>query len=141
MGLLKEGLVPPVDQTPPERTHKRAKLIYNLLRVVVLLPQKREQLLKEIKDANHVIHDRVRKYLSELTPEEIEFFVGPRPQFHDDGKLAIYDPVKDNPLLVRVFMGEDPNDASPVWTPLKGGKPIGAELEAATKTKVVVGRR
>ena len=83
--------------------------------------QKKEAALREIKNVNYVLWSRLMHYLGILTPEEIAFFIGPRPHHHDDGKLAIYDHVKDNPLLMTVYNGEKPEDASPLWVP---GKPL-----------------
>jgi hypothetical protein len=124
--IFKKGFIPSAEALPGEKTHARAKLIYNLLRVIVFFDaHTREAALKELRAANEVLFDRVRKYLKELTEEEIAFFKGPRPTHHEDGTLAIYDPVKDNPLLMRVFAGEDPDDASKIWTP---GSPVGHEL-------------
>lgn len=120
--VFKEGVIPSADCMPQERTHARAKLIYNVLKAIVLMTRVgREAALREIKAVNTVLWDRVMHYYSNLTPEEIKFFIGPRPQFHEDGKLAIYDHVKDNPLLMAVFSGEDPQDASPIWVP---GRPL-----------------
>ena len=120
--VFREGIIPPTDRMPKEKTHARAKLIYNALKVVVLMkPAKREAALREIRDVNRVLWERVMHYYRSLTPEEIQFFIGPRPQVHADGKLAIYDHVMDNPLLMAVFNGEDPQDASPIWVP---GKPL-----------------
>ncbi len=120
--VFRKGVIPPADRMPKEKTHARAKLIYNVLKVIVLMStHKREAALREIKDVNIVLWDRVVHYYRLLTPEEIKFFIGPRPQVHEDGKLAIYDPVKDNPLLMAVFCGEQPEDASPIWVP---GKPL-----------------
>ena len=137
--IFRKGFIPSADKLPGEKTHARAKLIYNLLRVLVYFtPHKQTAALKEIQRTNTVLYDRVRKYLKELTPEEIAFFKGPRPTHHDDGTLAIYDLVKDNPLLMRVFAGEEPSDASKIWTP---GDPIGHELGAIRSAdRIVVGR-
>lgn len=121
--IFRKGLIPPADCMPKEKTHARARLIYNVLKVIVLLGStnkaKQAAALREIKDVNQVLWERVMHYYRSLTPEEIAFFVGPRPHYLPDGKLAIYDPVKDNPLLMAVFEGEDPQDASPIWTPEK----------------------
>lgn len=120
--IFKKGLIPSADRMPKENTHARAKLIYNMLKVVVLMSKhKRAAALLEIKAVNLVLWERVAHYLRLLTPEEIKFFIGPRPQVHEDGKLAVYDHVRDNPLLMAVFNGEDPQDASPIWVP---GRPL-----------------
>jgi len=128
--VFRPGLIPSPDKMPAEKTHARAKLIYNLLRVLVFFTEaKREAALLEIQLANTVLYDRVRKYLSELTPAEIAFFKGPRPTHHEDGTLTIIDPVRDNPLLMAVYNGEQPSDMSGLWTPGKGA-PVGHELAA-----------
>ncbi len=120
--VFRKGLILTADQMPKEKTHARAKIIYNVLKVLVLMgTQKREVALREIKDVNRVLWSRLVHYLGIITPEEIAFFVGPRPQVYDDGTLAIYDHVKDNPLLMAVYNGEKPEDASPLWVP---GKPL-----------------
>jgi hypothetical protein len=124
--IFREGFIPTVDQMPGEKTHARAKLIFNLLRVMVYFgPHKQAAALQELRVANGTLYDRVRKYLKELTPEEVKFFIGPRPTHHEDGTLAIYNPIHDNPLLMRVFAGEEPSDASKLWCP---GDPVGHEL-------------
>ena len=124
--IFRKGFIPTVDQLPGEKTHARAKLIYNLLRVMVYLDlHKQAAALQELRAANETLYERVRKYLKELTPAEIAFFKGPRPMHHEDGTLAIYDPIRDNPLLMRVFAGEEPSDASKLWRP---GDPVGHEL-------------
>jgi hypothetical protein len=118
MGFFKQGVIPAIPDMPPERTHARAKLIYNLLKIAICMPAaKQAAIMAELKMANHVLHDRVQKYLRELTPAEIAFFKGPRPVCYPDGTLAIYDPVRDNPLLMRVYQGEDPIDAKQIVVP------------------------
>lgn len=137
--IFRADFLPSVENTPAEKTHKRARLIYNLLRVLVYFtPAKQAAALKELKEANSILFARVHKYLQELPIEEIVFFKGPRPTCHEDGTLAIYHPVRDNPLLMRVYIGEEPSDASRIWTP---GTPIGSELSALRSSgRVVVGR-
>ena len=113
--IFRDGMIPTQDQLPPERTSDRVRLIFNLLRVLVYMkPPKREAALREIKNTNKVLHERVKKYLSELTEGQIRFFKGERPHFHEDGKLAIYHPIKDNPLLMAVINGEKPADIDEV---------------------------
>ena len=120
--VFRKGVIPPAERMPKEKTHARAKLIYNVLKALVVMNRhKQEAALREIKDVNHILWMRLTYYLQALTPEEIAFFIGPRPKFHEDGKLAIYDHIKDNPILMKVFDGEDPQDASPIWVP---GKPL-----------------
>ncbi|KKN57849.1 hypothetical protein LCGC14_0557820 [marine sediment metagenome] len=120
--VFRKGVIPSAEQMPKEKTHARAKLIYNVLKALVVMGKyKQEAALREIKDVNHILWMRLTYYLQDLTPEEIAFYIGPRPQFHEDGKLAVYDHVKDNPILMKVFNGEDPQDASPIWVP---GKPL-----------------
>jgi hypothetical protein len=111
--VFKKGFLPSVDGMPAERTHARAKLIFNILRVMCFMSKhKREAAMIELKDANKILHSRVKKYWSQLTPADIRFFKGPRPQFHEDGKLAIWDPQRDNPVLQVVLKGEKPLDAN-----------------------------
>ena len=111
--VFKEKFLPTVNVMPAERTHARAKLIFNILRVMCFMKKdKREAALTEIKDRNSVLYDRVKKYWSQLTPADIQFFKGPRPKFHADGKLAIWDPQRDNPVLQVVLKGEKPLDAN-----------------------------
>ena len=121
--VFRKGVIPPADQMPAERTHARARLIYNVLKTIVVMghvnKHKQEAALRELKDVNAILWDRVMHYYRSLTPEEIRFFIGPRPHYLPDGALAIYDPVKDNPLLMAVFNGEQPSDASEIWTPEK----------------------
>jgi len=110
--VFKEGFLLTADTLPPERTYARAKLIYNVLRVMCYMTKdKRAVALTELRDRNSVLYDLVRAYWSRLTPADIQFFKGPRPKFHDDGKLAIWDPQRDNPVLQVVLKGEKPLDA------------------------------
>ena len=140
MAIFQQGFIPTVEQMPAERTHKRARLVYNILRVLIRLrPQKQAAALNEIKAINSVLHDRVRKSLGELTPQEIAWHIGPRPHFHEDGSLVIIDPIRDDPVLMRVYTNEEPGDASGVWTP---DKRVGPELaEVMRQDRVVVGRK
>lgn len=110
--IFKEGFdIPDADAMPPENTHARAKLIYRVLKAICFMRKdKRHIALAEIKDRNKILWDRVMQYLSQTTEEEIRFVKGPRPWYHEDGKLAIYDPIKDNPILMRVYRGEKPED-------------------------------
>jgi hypothetical protein len=109
--VFKEGVIPDTDQMPPERTHARAKLIYRVFKAVAFMKKdKRHIALQEIKDRNKILWERVMHYLGQTTDEEIRFLKGPRPWYHEDGKLAIYHPIKDNPLLMKVYEGEQPED-------------------------------
>lgn len=118
--VFKKDIIPDVDQMPAENTHARAKLIYRLLKAVAFMKREKQHIaLQEIKDRNKILYDRVMTYLSQTTDEEIAFIKGPRPWYHDDGKLAIYHPIKDNPLLMRVYKGENPTDGNKkrIWLP------------------------
>ena len=111
--VFKKSFLPATNAMPAERTHARAKLIFNILRVMCYMTKdKLAAALTELRDANSVLYDRVRKYWGQLTPADIQFFKGPRPKFHDDGKLAIWDPQRDNPVLQVVLKGEKPLDAN-----------------------------
>ncbi len=137
--IFRKGFIPPTEKTPAEKTHKRARLVYRLLYVLIrFVPQKQKAALKELQQANSILYDRVKKTLGELTPEEISWHIGPRPHFHDDGSLVIVDPIRDDPVLMRVYANEEPSDASGVWTP---GRGIGPELAAIQRQgRVIVGR-
>lgn len=112
--IFKDGIVPSEDQMPPEHTHARAKIIYRLLKGIAFMKKDKRQIaLAELKELNKILWDRVMCYLSQITEEDIKFLKGPRPWFHDDGKLAIYNPIKDNPLLMAVYRGEKPEMAKP----------------------------
>lgn len=71
---------------------------------------KRHVALLWVKERNKILWERVMHYLAHTTDEEIQFLKGPRPWYHEDGKLAIYHPIKDNPLLMKVYEGEKPAD-------------------------------
>lgn len=140
--IFKEGFIPRPDQTPDDHTHAKAKLIYNILKVIVFFsPEKRKEAFKEIRAINDDLADRVETYYNRLMPEEIAFFKGPRPMYFDDGTLAIYDPIRDNPLLMRVYEGEIPRDVSLTLTPGVDLK-IGPALRAIrNKGRIVVAGR
>jgi hypothetical protein len=109
--IFKEGIIPSEDAMPAEQTHERTKLIYRVLKAVAFMkPNKRQFALLELQEINKTLWDRVVCYLSRVTQDEIEFVRGPRPHFYEDGKLAIYHPIKDNPLLMAVYEGEKPLD-------------------------------
>jgi hypothetical protein len=114
--IFRRGFLPEPSQMPPERTAKLVTLIYNILKGIILLQDKAKQAaaLQEIKDVNPLLFDRVKTYYSRLTPEQIAFFIGPRPHYHEDGKLAIWDHNRDNPVLRTVIAGERPEDVDPV---------------------------
>jgi hypothetical protein len=108
--VFKEGFIPPSEQMPRERSHERAKLVYRVvMALTVYYPKRREAGLREIRDVNPILHDRVRQALSLITPADIQFVKGPRPMMHDDGKLAIYHPQDDNPILQAVLRNESPS--------------------------------
>ncbi len=137
--LFAKGFIPSAKTMPAEKTHARTKLIYSLLRVLVQVkPKMQAAALAEVQKANSILYDRVKEYLGKLTPEEIVFFIGPRPTHHPDGTLAIYDPIKDNPLLMAVYHGEKPEDASGLWKPSEAP---GHELtELRQGNRIIVGR-
>ena len=110
--VFKKGFLPKPDALPAENTHKRAKLVYNILRVLVYMSKaKLQAAMKEIKQENVVLHELVETCWKQLTPEQIRFYIGPRPHFHEDGKLAIYHPQLDNPLIQTVLRVIEPEDA------------------------------
>jgi hypothetical protein len=113
--IFRDGMIPSPDKTPPERTCRLVQLVYNILKGIILLRDKNKQAaaLSEIKQINHPLYERVRTYYDRLTPKQIAFFIGPRPKFHDDGKLAIWDHIRDNPVLMTVIRGETPEDMDP----------------------------
>jgi hypothetical protein len=112
--IFKKGFLPRKEKMPAEKTHARAKLVYNILRMFALVfrtKDKVEAALREIKSTNMILHDLVKTCWSRLTPDQIQFYRGPRPHFHEDGKLAIYHPQLDNPLIQVVLEVIDPVDA------------------------------
>lgn len=113
--IFRDGMIPTPDKTPPERTCRLVQLVYNILKGIILLRDKSKQAaaMNEIKQINHPLYERVRTYYDRLTPKQTAFFIGPRPKFHDDGKLAIYDHIRDNPVLMTVIRGETPEDMNP----------------------------
>lgn len=122
--VFRDGVIPDADAMPPEKTHARTKLIYRAVKAVAFMKKdKRHFALQEIKNRNKILWERVVHYLSNTTDDEIRFVRGPRPHFHEDGKLAIYHPIKDNPILMRVYEGEKPEDggrtaaSSKLWLP------------------------
>lgn len=106
--VFRKGFIPTPDMMPAERTHTRAQLIYNIVRMLAAYMTRDKQVaaLSEIKDVNPPLCDLVRGYLKQLTPEQIAFYRGPRPKYLPNGKLAIYHPQKDNPILQVVLKGE-----------------------------------
>jgi hypothetical protein len=112
-GIFKEGFLPPADAMPAERTHERARLLYNvLLAILVYYPKRKDAALKEIQDINRILHDRILFYMSKITPEDIEFVkklvTGTYDHYDEDDKLVIIDPVKDHPILMCVYEHEQP---------------------------------
>lgn len=116
--LLHEKLVPIAEEMPPEKSSDRVRLIYSILRALTLLAAKSEDkaeaALKEVQERNPELYKRVKKYWSQLTLEQRRFYIGPRPHYTSEGLLAIYHPIKDNPLLMPVIKGEKPEDIHPV---------------------------
>ena len=103
------------DALPPEKTHARAKLVFNILKVLAVFFMEKKgkvaEALKEIKEANELLYDVVHTCWGRLTPEQIQFYIGPRPHYYDDGALAIYHPQLDNPLMQVILAVVDPEDA------------------------------
>lgn len=112
--VFRRGFIPTPDMMPAERTHKRAKLIYNFVRAIAAYMPRAKQAaaLLEIKDVNPQLCELIRGYIKQLTPEQIAFYKGPRPKYLPDGKLAIYHPQKDNPILQVVLKGERPGNTN-----------------------------
>lgn len=116
--VFKEGVIPAT--LPPEHTHARAKVIYQIFKAIAFMKKdKRHIALTELKMLNKELWDRVMCYLGKVTEEEIQFVKGPRPHFHEDGKLAIYDPIRDNPMLMAVYHGEKPEDGRRIIVPAR----------------------
>jgi hypothetical protein len=114
--VFQRGFIPEPSQMPAEHTSQMVKLIYNILKGIILLQDKAKQAaaLLEIKEVNMGLFDRLMTYYKRLTPDQIQFFIGPRPQTHADGTLAIWDHNRDNPVLRTVVAGEQPRDVDPV---------------------------
>ena len=114
--IFRKGMIPEPGQMPPAHTAARVELIYNLLKGIIFFGRrnkpKMEAALREIKNVNAELHDRVKTYYDRLTQEQISFFIGPRPKFHDDGSLAIYDHNRDNPVLQTILKEERPADVN-----------------------------
>ena len=114
--VFRRGFIP--EKLPAPHTSARVELIYNTLKGLILLGYNRRRPNKakmnagfrEIREINPALYDRVKTYYDRLTEEDIRFFVGPRPKFHDDGALAIWDHNRDNPVLQAVLKEERPED-------------------------------
>lgn len=117
--VFRPGFLP--EKLPQAHTKARVELIYNTLKGLLLMghhpkfgnKEKMKAGFREIKAANPGLYDRVKTYYDRLTEEQIMFFIGPRPQFMDDGKLAIWDHNRDNPVLQAVLKEEKPKDVDP----------------------------
>jgi len=114
--IFKKGLIPKEHELPADRTHARAKIAYNILKAFAVFwkqdkKAKIQDALREIKGISKTLHDVVKKSWSALTDEDIAFYIGPRPHYYEDGKLAVYHPQLDNPLMQAVLKVVDPNDA------------------------------
>lgn len=110
--VFAKGFLPRADTMPKEKTHARGKLVYNILKVLCYFsPAKQYAAMQELRETNNVLYDLVRTCWDRLTPEDVKFFKGPRPHFHADGKLAIYHPQLDNPLIKVVLAVVEPQDA------------------------------
>ena len=114
--IFRRGMIPEAIDMPPKRTKARVDLIYNVLKGIIFFGRrdkaKQAAALREIKEINPELYDRIKTYYDRLTEEEISFFIGPRPAFHDDGKLAIYDHNRDNPVLQTILKEEKPEDVN-----------------------------
>jgi len=112
--IFRRGMIPEKDQMPALHTAARVELIYNLLKGIIIVGRrdkaKQSAALREIKEINPELYDRVKTYYDRLTQEQISFFIGPRPMFMDDGKLAIWDHNRDNPVLQTILKEERPED-------------------------------
>ena len=117
--VFRKGFIP--TKLPPEHTSDRCELIYNTLKGLILIGHNRKRPnkekmkagFKEIRAENPELYDRVKTYYDRLNDEQIAFFIGPRPAYMDDGKLAIWDHNRDNPVLQAVLKGEKPKDVDP----------------------------
>lgn len=114
--VFKKGFIPREDQLPKEKTHERAKLVYNVLKAFAVFwkqgkKAKIADALTEIKKSSKTLHDLAKKCWDSLTDDQIAFYIGPRPHFYADGKLAIYHPQLDNPLIQAVLAAVEPADA------------------------------
>lgn len=127
--FFKEGVIPEPSEQPADNTHELAKVIYNLVKVMCVvgkrkkkaMPEKVDAMIAEIKSINHDLGSRIAKYYREVTPAEVDFFMGNRQWYNDDGSLAIYHPQLDNPILMKVVNGEKPKTdhvgRQPIWAP------------------------
>lgn len=114
--VFREGFIP--EKLPKPHTAERCELIYNTLKGLILIghnlkrpnKEKMKAGFKEIRAVNPELYDRVKTYYDRLTNDQIAFFIGPRPQFMDNGKLAIWDHNRDNPVLQAVLKEEKPQD-------------------------------
>lgn len=114
--IFKKGFIPRESELPKEKTHARAKLAYNILKAFAVYwkqgkKAKIQDALTEIKEASKTLHELVKKCWTSLSDDQIAFYIGPRPHYYDDGKLAIYHPQLDNPLMQAVMKEVDPADA------------------------------
>ena len=114
--IFKKGFIPREKQLPKEKTHERARLAYNVLKAFSVFWRQRKKdkiaaALTEIKKTSITLHGIVKECWDKLTDEDIAFYIGPRPHFHEDGKLAIYHPQLDNPLIQAVLEVVEPQDA------------------------------
>ena len=116
--VFRRGFIPEPCEMPEPNTKARVELIYNTLKGLILIgynlkrpnKDKMNAGFREIREINPVLYDRVKTYYDRLTEKDIRFFVGPRPTHHDDGKLAIWDHNRDNPVLQTVLKEEKPKD-------------------------------
>lgn len=114
--VFREGFIP--TELPKPHTAARCELIYNTLKGLIILGHNRQRPNKEkmkagfreIRAASPELYDRVKTYYDRLTNEQIAFFIGPRPKYMDDGKMAIWDHNRDNPVLQAVLKEEKPHD-------------------------------
>ncbi|MHC4428986.1 MAG: hypothetical protein ACYS0D_10360 [Planctomycetota bacterium] len=117
--VFRRGFIPE-GKMPKPHTKERVELIYNTLKGLIMLghnpkrPNKAKMNagFREIREINPALYDRVRTYYDRLTEKQIRFFIGPRPKFHDDGALAIWDHNRDNPVLQAVLKEEKPTDVN-----------------------------
>lgn len=119
--VFNRDFIPKPGQLPPEHTSDRVELIYNTLKALLIIghrlqtgnKKKMNEGFREIRAINPELYDRVKTYYDRLTEEEIMFFIGPRPTHHPDGRIAIWDHNRDNPVLQAVLKEEKPVDVRP----------------------------
>lgn len=119
--VFNRDFIPRPNEMPMQHTSARCELIYNTLKALIIIGHrvrtgnkpKMNEGFREVREINPELYDRVKTYYDRLSDKEIAFFIGPRPTHHDDGKIAIWDHNRDNPVLQVVLKEEKPKDVRP----------------------------